>query len=434
MDTVLKGGTVTTVEGQCKADIGIEGGHIVEIAPSLSSGGARLIDASNCLVLPGAIDVHTHFADDSDGPSTADNYVSGSLAAAFGGISTFVNYAFQRQGERLLDTIERERAKAAAGVYTDYGFHIVVTDLSVDGILDELASLAARGVTSVKVFTTVAGCRLHDHEIMTVLAAARELGLLVTVHAEEDCIVQQKTTELIQRGDVDVRFLPIARSDLAEAVAVARVAGYAMSLDMPVYFVHLSSARALGVIRYARSCGAHIFVETRPAYLFLDEEQYRLPDGQGRRYVCWPPLRKLGDRDALWAGIANGEVQVYGTDHTTWMLREKMEAGLRFDQIPAGFSNVETSLAMLYSEGVAKNRISIGQLVAVTSTNPARLFGLWPQKGAITIGSDADLVVFDPTLPFEVTSSRMHSRSKSQLFHCQQGEQARRETRFSLQE
>jgi dihydropyrimidinase len=411
MDTVIRGGVVTTAEGQLRADVGIRDGRVAAVAEELPLGDAEVVDARGCWVLPGAVDVHTHFADDSEAEVTADDYRTGSLAAAFGGVTSFVNYAFQAPGESPLATVERERSKGEVGVYGDYGIHLVLTDVTVPGLFDELSMLQGTGVTSLKVFTTVAGCRLQDSEILAVLAAAKKLQLMVAVHAEDDGLVTFETERLLREGATSVRYLPYARPALAEAAATAKMAWYARALDVPIYVVHLSSKLALDAVRAARLDGARVFVETRPAYLFMDQTRYESPGLTGQRFVCWPPLRTAEDQQALWTGIAKGEIQTYATDHTSWPLAHKERPGLRFDEVPAGFANVETSLGMLLCEGVLRGRITASQAVAVAITNPAKLFGLWPRKGTLSPGADADLVIFDPKHLYQVQSELMHSAS-----------------------
>jgi dihydropyrimidinase len=408
VETVVRGGLVATAEAAVEADVGIEQGRIVAIAKSLDAD--AVIDARGCIVVPGAIDVHTHFDTALGDSVTADDYESGSRAAAFGGVTAFVNYAFQGEGESLQDAVEREAEKAAPKSHVDYSFHPVVTRVD-DGVLGELEAVRDAGFTSVKIFTAVPGFQLDDESILAVLERAAEMGILVNVHAEDGALIEHLTRLLLRAGRREMDVLPEARPDLAEGLATEKVAVYGGVTRCPIYVVHLSSIAALDAVRRARRRGAEIYVETRPIYLFLTEESYCLPGEEARKFVAWPPLRKAADREALWDALARGEIQTYATDHTTWTLAQKTDPSLSFADVPGGVSNVESFVGMLYSTGVRGGRISLGRFVEVTSTNPAKLFGMWPRKGTIAIGSDADLTIIDPEHVMRIESGRMQSRS-----------------------
>lgn len=410
-DCIIRGGTLATAERTFDADIAISDGRIAAIGPSLGGDARSVIDARGLVVAPGAVDVHTHFDTRVGDDATADDYESGSRAAAAGGITTYVNFAFQDPGGGLAAAIDREKAKADGRSLIDYGFHIAVIDPDAPGALDEFPALAGQGFTSVKIFTANTGMALSDHSVLRVLQAAADAGLMVSVHAEDQALVDHLTSALQQQGRHGVENLVRARPVQAEAAATARVAAYADAPGVPVYIVHLSCRAALEAVRAARRAGARVYVETRPAYLYLDASRYRLPDRHGNKYVCWPPLRESGDQAALWEGLESGEIQTYATDHTTWMAGKKMDPALSFEEIPGGVSNVQTSIGMLYAEGVRAGRIPMTTFVAVTATNPAKLFGLWPRKGCLAVGSDADLVAIDPERPFRVTAAAMQSRS-----------------------
>jgi dihydropyrimidinase len=421
-DCIVRGGTLATADRVFDADIGIRDGRIAAIEPSLPGDAGTVIDARGLVVAPGAIDVHTHFDTQIGDGATADDYESGSRAAAAGGITTFINFAFQDRGAGLAAAIERETAKAEGRSVIDYGFHIAVIDPAAPGALDELPALARSGFTSVKIFTANAGMALSGHDVLRVMQAAADAGIMVSVHAEDQALVDHLTRRLLSQGRRGVENLVRARPAQAEAAATGRVAAYAAALGVPVYLVHLSCRAALDAVRAARGAGARVYVETRPAYLYLAADRYRLPDRRGNKYVCWPPLREADDQAALWEGLASGEIQTYATDHTTWMASQKMDPSLSFADIPGGVSNVQTSIGMLYAEGVRADRIPLTTFVAATAANPAKLFGLWPRKGCMAVGSDADLVAIDPGRPFRVTAVAMESRSD---FDPYEGYQAR---------
>jgi len=408
VETVIRGGLVATAEATFRAEIGIEDGRITAVAQHVD--GDTVIDAAGCIVLPGAIDVHTHFDTELGDSRTADDYESGSRAAAFGGVTAFVNYAFQGEGESLRDAIARETRKAAPQSYVDFSFHPVIT--RVDGeVLAELEQVRDDGFTSVKVFTAVPGFQLADDDVLAILRRAAETGMLVNVHAEDGALIEHLTATLLEAGQRELDSLPKARPDVAEGLATEKLGIYGGETRCPIYFVHLSSVAALDAARRARARGAEIYIETRPIYLFLDEECYCLPGQEARKYVAWPPLRRQADQEALWQALALGEIQTYATDHTTWTLAQKTDPSLDFASVPGGVSNVESLLGMLYSEGVRKGRLSLSRLVAVTATNPSKLFGMWPRKGTVTVGADADLVLIDPERRVRIASAQMQSRS-----------------------
>ena len=411
LDLVIRGGTIVTADSTARGDIGVRDGNIVSISADLPADGAREIDASGLIVTPGAIDVHTHFDSRVGHAATADDFESGSRAAAAGGITSFVNFAFQTRGEPLRAAVEAEVAKGEGRSHLDYGVHVVVTDPDTPGVLDEVGPLAAEGFTSLKIFTAVSDFCLDDGQILRVLDRAAREGVMVNVHAEDEALITHLTGRLLGAGDTQVAHLAAARPPMAEALATARVAAYARAVGCAVYFVHLSCRQALDAAREARAAGGEVYVETRPAYLYLDRSRYELPDHEGNNFVCWPPLRDPDDQAALWQGLRTGEIQTYATDHTTWMASQKMDPSLSFADVPGGVSNVQTSIGMLYVEGVKKGRISVNQFVGVCATNPAKLFGLWPAKGTLAPGSDADIVLIDPQRRFRVESAAMESRS-----------------------
>ena len=411
LDCVIKGGQVVTADATYTGDIGIDGGKVVVVQERIESPAEREIDARGLLVLPGAIDVHTHFDTGVGGSATADDYESGSRAAAFGGITTFVNFAFQEHGKSIRSALEREAAKAQGRSHIDYGLHLGITDLGGPGGLDELDKLADEGFASIKVFTAVDEFQLSDTDLLRVLDAAARSNILVNVHAEDGALVSHLSEHLLTQRKMGVEHLPSSRPPEVEAMATAKVAGYGTLLGCPIYFVHLSCRKALDAVRAARSEGAEIYVETRPAYLFMDESRYTLPNREGNKFVCWPPLRTQDDQRALWNGLRSGEIQTYATDHTTWMAAQKMAPQHSFADIPGGVSNVQTSIGMLYGEGVRTGRITLNQMVALVSTNPAKLFGMWPQKGTLAVGSDADVVLIDPEREFTIKSAEMQSKS-----------------------
>ena len=408
---MVRGGRVVTEDGVIEADIGIRDGKIASVAQDLSGSTSQEVDASGCLVIPGAVDAHTHFANSLGSYGrTADDYDSGTRAAAAGGITSCINYSFQARGETLQSALDRELQNAQGNSLIDFGVHIGVTDLRSTPALDEFGHLADQGVTSLKVFTTVDEFMLSDRDLLRVLEVARIQRMLVNIHAEDDALVQHLTDINLAKAPHDIRSLTKSRPDESEAIAVERSAAYARVAGCPVYFVHVSSAAALRAIARARKAGGVVYAEARPAYLFLDERSYDLPGQQGRKFASIPPLRPLRDQRALWRALSNGEIQTYATDHTTWTMAIKTDPRLTFAEVPGGIPDVQTSVGMLFSEGVSRGRFSIERFVELCSANPAKIFGLWPMKGRIGVGSDADLVLIDPNLSKELKAEEMLSR------------------------
>lgn len=421
-ETVIRGGTVTTADASIAADVGIAAGKVAAVGVNLPKGEEE-IDATGLLVVPGMIDVHTHFDHMVAlvNAKNADDYESGSRAAAAGGITTVVNFAFQERGHTLRAAVEGELERADGRSYVDYGVHQCVTDPTVPGVFEEIPKLADEGFASVKCFTTLSPFQLPDADILRLMEVARDDGILVNCHAEDETLVNHLTQGFLKRGLTSVGYLPKARPPVAEEVATYRFATYARVLGAPIYFVHLSSAGALRSVRRVRAEGGQIYAETRPVYLYLDESVYELPDREGNKYVCLPPLRNAENQQVLWDGLRNGEIQTYATDHAPWQAAQKLDPSRAFNQIPAGVSNVQTSIGMLYSEGVAKGRISASQLVAVASTNPAKLFGMWPNKGTLSPAADADAVLIDPQRRVEVLGRDMLSASDYDVYEGYEG-------------
>jgi dihydropyrimidinase len=296
-----------------------------------------------------------------------------------------------------------------------------VTDPTVPGVFDEIPVLADEGFASVKCFTTLSPFQLPDADILTLMEVARDNGILVNCHAEDETLVNHLTQGFLKRGMTSVAYLPKARPPVAEEIATYRFATYARILNAPIYFVHLSSAAALRAVRRVRAEGGHVYAETRPVYLYLDESVYELPDREGNKYVCLPPLRSAENQEVLWEGLRNGEIQTYATDHAPWQAAQKLDPERPFNKIPAGVSNVQTSIGMLFSEGVRKGRMSASQLVAVSSTNPAKLFGMWPNKGTLAPGFDADVVLIDPERKVEIVGRDMLSASDYDVYEGYEG-------------
>ena len=388
-EILVSGGTVVTSEGRFDADVRVRDGTIVEIGTGLAAGaGARVVDASGLLVVPGGVDPHVHL-----GGRLRDDYRTGSRAAVAGGITTISNFAFPAGGQTLAQAIERESALIRGQAIADVILHAGINDPATQS-----AQMATRGAgtgqTSTKIFMVRSVFDAEVPDYMATMDAAGRAGILTMVHCEDGPILAHAVAELTAAGRTSLEYFPDSRPVVGEVVATQRAVAMAEATGAPIYAVHVSSEGALRVLQDARDRGLSVFVETRPIYLHFTRERFEGPD-RGL-YVGQPPLRGQRDQDALWAGIASGAVHVLGTDHVAYLREEKMDPSQTISRHRAGLNNLQVVRPMLYSEGVVQGRISEEQFVAVTSTNAAKLFGLYPRKGTIAVGSDADIVLWDP--------------------------------------
>ncbi|HXA95424.1 MAG TPA: dihydropyrimidinase [Candidatus Dormibacteraeota bacterium] len=407
-ELVVRGGTVVTATDSVRADVGIHGGRVAELGPSLPPG-RREIDAAGLLVLPGGVDVHTHLDAEVGGVRSVDDFESGTAAAACGGVTTICDYAWQGPGQSLLAAIEAWKEKAAGRSHVDYGFHVIVSDAG-DATLAEIPRLVELGYPSLKVFM-INEFGIGDDGLVRVLDAARKAGVVVNVHAENGDMLDHCTRTMLAAGRRDPRYYPQSRPVLAEAEATRRAIDYAALVDAEIYIVHLSCGDALEAVSAARRRGLRVWAETRPIYLALTEERYEVGGAEAAKFVGAPPLRTARDQAALWDGLRSGDIQAIGSDNTSWTVEQKAAGAEDFTKVPYGVPGLETEMPVIYSEGVSRGRIPIQTFVAAFSTNPARIFGLYPRKGTIAVGSDADLVLFDPTRGGTVDERRLHSRA-----------------------
>lgn len=393
-DLVIRGGTVITADRIRESDVGISGQRIEQIGGAMS--GRSELDASGKLVLPGAIDAHVHLTPTEDmlsGPRWCDDFASGSRAAAAGGVTTVGNMTFPRGAETMVQAIDRETAEAAEKSIVDVILHPVFTRPMFQP-LDDLEILASRGVTTLKYFTSFGGFTVNPDPYLTAMERAKAFGILTLIHCEDSVILQRSLDRLVESNRTDIKHYPESRPREAEIAATARAAAFAENTGAPTYIVHLSCEGALDEVNRARRQGAPLWVETRPLYLYLSSERFAEPDGA--KYVGQPPLREPSDIEALWNGLANGEINTVCTDHAAWKFADKVFPGVDIATIRPGVADLETLLPMLWSTGVNGGRISSIRFVQLVSTNAAKLFGLYPRKGTIEEGSDADIVIWDP--------------------------------------
>jgi len=403
-DVVIANGTVVTAAGRYRADIGIRGGRVAAVG-DLAASAAEVIDAAGKLVLPGLIDVHTHFGLTSGELSTSDDFLSGTVAAAAGGVTTVIDFATPRPGQTVAEAVAQRRREASASVI-DYSFHGVLIEPPA---ADEVCALAEDGITSFKLYMTyrARGLMASDGTLAKALAAAGKVGGLVGVHAEDEEMVEATAAGLARAGQTALAFFAAGRPPGAESAAIARACRMAEEAEAPLYIFHLSTAAGLDEIRRARARGVRVWAETCSHYLVFTDEVYTRNDGY--RFVMNPPLRKREDVEALWAGLAGHEIQVVASDHCPFPLAAKARGAASFFDAPPGIGGTELILTVLLSEGVAKGRISLERLVEVTSADPARLFGLYPRKGRLAPLAHADFVIVDPNEEWTVETGRLHS-------------------------
>jgi dihydropyrimidinase len=413
-DLVVRGGTVVTASDSFAADIGVRSGRVAAIGEALAPGTTE-IAAAGLLVLPGGVDVHTHLDVEVGGVLTADDFESGTVAAACGGITTICDYAWQSRGQSLMQAIEAWKVKAKGRAHIDYGFHVVVSD-ATDPTLAEMPRLVAAGYPSVKVFM-INEFGIGDEALLRLFGAARAAGAIVNVHAENGNMLDHCASGMRAAGRLDPRHYAESRPALAEAEATRRAIDYAALVDAEVYIVHLSCADALEAVSAARRRGIRVWAETRPIYLALTEERYAVGGTEAAKFIGAPPLRSGLDQAALWDGLRSGDIQTIGSDNTSWTVEQKSAGAHDFTRVPYGVPGLETEMRVIYSEGVAKGRILLQTFVAAFATNPARIFGLYPRKGTIAVGSDADFVLFDPQRKSVVDERQLHSRAGYDPFH-----------------
>jgi dihydropyrimidinase len=417
VSVLIRGGTVVTAEKTFPADILIEGERIRQIAAGIPATAAeRVIDAAGLLVMPGGLDAHTHLDMPLDGIVTADDFESGTRAAAFGGTTSIIDFAVQSRGVAMREALETWRKKAEGRAAIDYGLHLIVTDLSAG--LEELDAMVSEGVTSFKLFMAYPGrLMLDDGAIFQALQRTAQNGALIAIHAENGCVIDVLVRQALAAGETAPVYHALTRPPAAEAEAVHRAIGLAELAGVPVYIAHLTSEEALKQVREARDRGVRALAETCPQYLLLSIDELGRPGFEGAKYVLTPPLRDKRHQAILWDGLKNGHLQVVSTDHCSFRYADQKALGKDdFTKIPNGGPGIENRLQLLYHYGVNQGRLSMNRFVELVSTAPARIFGLYPRKGALEAGSDADIVLWDPQAEHTISAQTHHMRVDYSLF------------------
>jgi dihydropyrimidinase len=418
IDLVIRGGTVVTAADTFSCDVGIAGGKIVTLAQNLPAC-VKEIDATGLLVLPGGIDSHVHLDQyQGEGIVMADGFESGSTSAAAGGNTCIVPYALQRRGQSLREAVTDYHRKADGNSLLDYGFHLIISDPTPAVLGQELPALIADGYTSVKIFMTYDDLVLNDREILEVLSVARQYGAMVMIHAEGYDQIKFLTDKLEQAGKTAPYFHAQSRPQLVEREATHRAISHAELVVVPVMIVHVSGEEAMEQIEWARRKGIKIYAETCPQYLVLTADHLKglNMDHSGSQYVCSPPPRDHASQEAIWRGIINGTFQTFASDHCPFRYKDVLgksseKARTSFRWVPNGIPGLAARMPILFSEGVVKGRITLQRFVELTSTNHAKLFGMYPAKGTIAIGSDADITLWDPDKKVTLTQSLMRHGS-----------------------
>jgi len=405
--TIIAGGTVVSSEGEYQADVLVDGSRIVAVGLELARDGAEVVDASGAYVIPGGIDVHTHFQMPFGGTVSCERFDTGTKAAASGGTTMVVDFAMQAPGEALMKTYADWREMADGHVVVDYGLHMAITDLTAD-TLAEIPLLVDAGVTSLKLFMAYKGAiMVDDATLLLALKKGKECGALVCVHAENGDVIDVLVKEHLAAGKTAPKYHLTTRPPAAESEATRRAIMLAEIADAPLYIVHVSCTRALDEIRAARDRGQAVYGETCPQYLALSVDAFDVPGFEGAKFICSPPLRDKSDWPGLWAGLRTGDLATVASDHAAFNYAGQKELGLSegFHKVPNGCPGVEHRLLILHTLGVVGGEITMPKLVEVFSSAPARLFGLYPQKGVIAPGSDADIVVFDPSVDAVISAA-----------------------------
>ena len=414
MSTILiSGGTVVTAAGTLDADVLVDGEKIAAVLmrlPGTATGvtADRVIDAAGRYVLPGGIDAHTHMEMPFGGTISSDSFETGTRAAAWGGTTTIIDFAVQAKGGSLLAALDKWQAKADGNCSIDYGLHMIVSDVN-DATLKEMDACIAAGVNSFKLFMAYPGVLYStDGEILLAMQEAARSGATVMMHAENGIAIDQLVAQAIAAGHTDPVYHSLTRPPEFEGEATSRAIALAKVANCPLYIVHMTATQALEAVAEARDTGQNVFAETCPQYLYLSIDDLARPGFEGAKFVCSPPLRPRAHQDSLWRGLRTNDLSVVSTDHCPFCFKDQKELGLgNFTKIPNGFGSVEHRMDLLH-QGVVAGQLTLPRWVEVACTTPARMFGLYPRKGIIAPGSDADIVIYDPQARQTLSAATHH--------------------------
>ncbi len=415
MSLLIKNGLIISPPEEFFGDVFIDNGRIEAVGERIQKDADRIIDARGKYVIPGGIDVHTHLDMPYGDINSRDDFFTGTVAAAFGGTTTIIDFPTQSKGEKLLDVIEKWKKKADGKAVIDYGFHMIITD--TDSIeINDYKFLLDNGITSIKLFTAYPDrLMLDDREIFSIMMNAKRFNLLVMIHAENGLIIDELIKFALSRGYSSPKYHALSRPPILEAEAINRVITYATLLDIPIYIVHTSSFEGMKVIKQAREKKKDVLAETCPQYLFLSIDNISQDNENDYKYVFTPPVREKWNQEHLWEGLANDALQVLSTDHCPFNFSDRMLGKDNFTKIPNGGAVIEHRLELSF-KGVKQNKIGLRRWIEINSTNPAKIFGLYPRKGAIKVGSDADIVIWNPAINRVISAENHHMNIDYSMF------------------
>ncbi len=413
-DLVIRGGTVGTASDVFAADVGITGETVVALGSKLAPGKTE-IDARGKLVLPGGVDAHAHIEQlSAAGIMNADTFETATRSAAFGGTTSVISFAAQHVGMDARQVVTDYTALAKRGAMIDYAFHVIIADVTEKVTTQDIPALVSQGFSSIKIFMTYDRLRVEDEKLLDILAAARAATALVCVHAENHGIISWMGKRLVEKGYVAPKYHSVSHPRLSESEAFTRLIAFSELLDQPVMIFHVSTREGAAVIREARGRGVKVFAETCPQYLFLTAADLDREGIEGAKWMCSPPTRAVEDQDALWRALELGDLQLVSSDHAPYRFDEtgKLLAGPHpnFKQIANGMPGLESRLPLLFDAMVSKGRLGLSKFVELTATAPAKIYNL-PKKGAIAVGNDADIAIWDPQRSVKLSDTTMHDRT-----------------------
>lgn len=416
MQLLIKNGLCVNASGRFRADIAIAEGRIVSLGQNLQAeANCPVVDASEALVLPGVIDAHVHLPWPSASFDSTDNFRFGTTAGIFGGVTTVIEYLVPDLSDQLIPSLKAHLQEAQGASFSDFSFHVILRKVTANSPA-QMAEVVKQGISSFKIYTAYDGFQLNDEEILTALRASVELGAVVCFHAEGYPLVADSTRQLTNAGETAIRFYPQAHPYEADVEATQRIISFARFTGARVHIAHVNTRFGAEAIAKARRAGLAITGETCPHYLIFTDEMYKSGCPEAAYFILAPAIRGPEERDGLWVALAENDLQMVSTDHCPYTSEQKLQAAGDFRRVPGGAAGIETSLSLVYTYGVRTGRLSMERLVETMSTNPAKVFNLYPQKGTIAVGSQADLVIFDETDRTTIEAGKLHSRTDHSIY------------------